>query len=160
MNLFYRFDEALNFLHQSVGCRAKAIHDAFRPFLKRNRLKGFGLFDLCGGLEVGLAEIAFGYGRLGRFLRQSFRGQTGGDVLRALDFVGMAVVIDLVLNWRAAHGFGARLTGVTVLALLAMAQTARRTKTHTAAAPGKISVTHRLISLSIDIDVLQHAYGD
>ena len=39
-------------------------------------------------------------------------------------------------------------------------ETARRTKTHTAAAPGKISVTHRLISLSIDIDVLQHAYGD
>ena len=62
---------------------------------------------------------------------------------------------------RAARRLGAGFRGFAVGFVARMAQPAAGAETHAAAAsPGKISVTHKLIGLSIDIHVLQHAHGD
>jgi hypothetical protein len=93
--------------------------------------------------------------------RNAFGRKPGGDIFGALDFVRMPMFIDLFLG-STAHDFGAGLGGLAVRSLLlAVSQPAGRAETHSApATPGKISVTHNSICLSIDINVLEEAYGD
>jgi hypothetical protein len=55
----------------------------------------------------------------------------------------VTVFIDLFRRCRPGNRFGAGLRGLLVGALLlAVSQTAGRSKTHAAAAPGEISITH------------------
>ena len=92
----------------------------------------------CGSRKSPLPAPALPAGLRGQALGR----QAGGDVLGALDFVRVAVLIDLLRRGRAADGLGAGLGGVAVGLLLAMAQAAAGAEAHAAPAPGKISVTH------------------
>ena len=144
VDFFDWLDQALDSLDQRGGRAPDGLDEAFWAFLKGDGRKGFFFLHLGGGGQVGLAEAAFvRQRRFWGFLGRALRGQAGGDVFGALNFVSMAVVVHLILHGGAADGLGAGLRGVAVRALLAVTQPAGRAKTHAAAPPsGKISVSH------------------
>ena len=84
-----------------------------------------------------------------------------GDVLGALDLLRVPLVIHLIGRPGRARRLRAGFGGFPVGFLQDMTEPAARAETHSAApSPGKISVTHKLIGLSIEIHILQHAHGD
>jgi hypothetical protein len=105
-----------------------------------DRRESFFLLDLGGGFQVGFAEVGFFIFRL--FFgnrREPFGREPGGLVFCALNFVSVPVFEDFFLGGRPADGFGARLGGVAVRALLlvlTVAKAATWAEPHpTAAAP-------------------------
>jgi hypothetical protein len=91
-----------------------------------------------------LAKVFFGRSRrFAAFAWDTFGWQPRSDILGALDFCGVAVVVHFLVDGLAANGFGPGLRGVAVGALLAMAQPASGTEAHASpASPGEISFTH------------------
>ena len=108
-------------------------------FLDGNRREGLSLPATCAGvLHVGLAEIAFACTRrFRRFLGQTLGRQAGGDILGALDFLRVALLIQLLGRGRAAHRLGASLGGFALGALLSMSQPAAWGENACRAAVGK-----------------------
>ena len=138
-----RLDQPLDFPDQG-GCRGPdGFHDPLWLFLDGHRLKRFVFLGRRGGLAIRFAEIAFGgTGGSGCVRRRSLGWQARGDILGALDFVQMPVLIDLVRRGRAVDRVRASLDGIAVGVLLSVSQPAAGAKAHAAPPPGKASVTH------------------
>ena len=132
-------------------------------FGDRDGLEGFLLLHLRRGFAGAARGIRFlpcscaGAGSA----RRAFRRQAGGDVFRALDFVLVALLVNLFdAADDFAHGFGAGLRGFAVVFLLALTQSATGAETHSAAASAEKFLSLMLIPFSIDVNVLQQAHGD
>ena len=140
VNPFYRLDQALNFFDQGWwrrrGCYPQCpwavpgtapARMAFLPAPRREFPCWVRGNWLCRHRTVRPV-------RGGAFGRQA-----GGDIFGALDFLRVAMIVNLFRRRRAADGFGAGLGGVAVGALrLAVSQPAAGAETHSAApAPEK-----------------------
>jgi hypothetical protein len=73
--------------------------------------------------------------RFGCFFGQTFRRQTGGDILRAFDFLLVTFAVEETVRRFLARHFraGFRRSAVRLLLLLALVESATRAKTHTTA---------------------------
>ena len=121
----------------------------------------FLLLHLGRGVQMRLPELSSPAGRFllrRRLGRLALRGEAGGQVFRALDFLLMPGALEGRLRRFLADRLGAGFLGRPVGFV---AESARGAETHAAAAaPAKISLTHNLIRLSINVNVVQNADGD
>ena len=95
VDFLHRLDQPLDPLHQAGCRRADGLHDSLRLLLELDGRKGLLFLHLGGRLHVWLPKIAL----LRQFLRfpwQPFRRQACRDVLRPLDFVGVALLIQFL----------------------------------------------------------------
>ena len=85
------------FLTSVVAASTDALHDSLGRLLDGHGFKGLSSSTWAGSLQVRFAEAPLGpLGcRLLAVLGNPSGGRPGGDVLGALDFVRMAVLIDL-----------------------------------------------------------------
>ena len=104
------------FLTRVVGAALMLSTMPFGLFRNRHGLKGFFFLHLGRGVQVRFAKIALCWSprRLSCSCGRSFRRQAGGDVFRALDLLGVAALIDLVLRGLVADHLGARLDGFAI----------------------------------------------
>ena len=139
-----RLDQPLDPLDE-VGCGgAEGVHDSAALFLDGHGLERLLFRDLGGRQQVRLAEVLF-LSRLQGLPGQPFRRQARGDILRPLDLMRVAVLINLLRRGGAADGFCARLLGIAIgllLLLLPMSHPAAGAEAHATPAPGEIPVIH------------------
>src|SRR5207244_2845465 len=104
--------------------RLDRIDNSLGLFMDAHRLEDLFFLYLSRSFKMRLAKILFAGGRrFGGFARQALGGQAGGDIFGALNFGGVAAIVDPVTDGLAADGFGAGLGGLAVRPL-GMAQAA------------------------------------
>ncbi len=132
------------FLTRVVAAARMESTKPLRLFLEGHRLEGLFFLNLGGRVQARLAEVAFSSGGADwRLDGQSLGRQARGDVFRALDLLGVAVLKHLFRRRGPVHRVCARLAGLAVrVLLLPMSQPAAGAEAHAAPPPGKASVTH------------------